>query len=215
MPSTGCDGNQFPHCLAIDAVLRKGLNRVDKRVVTTALLPAALLALGDMPPVSAGDPLLTPFVMAGAAEGGAYDSAVARVVQSLVEYTRWPSPRNPLRLCVAGPALYAGRLDSLRLADGRTVERRTLPPAAAAPGVCDAVYIGQLPAPVQRQLTTTLRGRGVMTVAEADPACRSQAMFCLSFSAQAVSFRLNVDAVARSGLRVDPRVLRLSSGGEQ
>lgn len=214
MPSTGCDGNQFPHCLAIAVVLRKGLRRVDKRVVTTALLPAALLALGEMPPVATGDPLLTPFAMAGAAEGGNYDPAVARVVQSLVEYTRWPSPRNPLRLCVAGPALHAGRLDGLRLADGRLIERRTLAPAAIAPGACDAVYIGQLSPIAQRQLTTTLRGRGVMTVAEADPACRSQAMFCLNFSAQAVSFRLNVDAVARSGLRVDPRVLRLSTGGQ-
>lgn len=167
-----------------------------------------------MPPVVTGDPLLTPFALAGAAEGGNYDPAVARVVQSLVEYTRWPSPRNPLRLCVAGPALYAGRLDGLRLADGRLIERRTLPPGAVTAGVCDAVYIGQLAPPAQRQLTTGLRGRGVMTVAEADPACRSQAMFCLSFSAQAVSFRLNVDAVARSGLRVDPRVLRLSTGGQ-
>ncbi|QEA16367.1 YfiR family protein [Novosphingobium ginsenosidimutans] len=190
------------------------MSRVDKRVVTTALLSAALLALGDMPPVVTGDPLLTPFALAGAAEAGNYDPAVARVVQSLVEYTRWPSPRNPLRLCVAGPALYAGRLDGLRLADGRLIERRTLPPGAVTAGACDAVYIGQLAPPAQRQLTTVLRGRGVMTVAEADPACRSQAMFCLSFSAQAVSFRLNVDAVARSGLRVDPRVLRLSTGGQ-
>lgn len=214
MPSTGCDGNQFPACLAIDACLRKGLKWVDKRVVTTALLPAALLALGDLPPVATGEPALTPFALAGVTEAGSYDPAVARVVQSLAEYTRWPTPRNPLRLCVAGPALHAGRLDGLRLADGRTIDRRTMPPSAVTPGACDAVYIGQLPPMAQRQLTITLRGRGVMTIAEADPACRSQAMFCLSFSAQAVSFRLNVDAVARSGLRVDPRVLRLSAGGQ-
>lgn len=203
-----------PHCLAFGVLLRKGLRRVDYRVVTTALLPAALLALGDMPPVATGEPVLTPFALAGAAEGEAYAPAVARVVQSLAEYTRWPSPRNPLRLCVAGPALHAGRLDGLRLADGRTIDRRTLPPGAITPGACDAVYIGQLPLPAQRQLTAALRGRGVMTIAEADPTCRSQAMFCLSFTTQAVSFRLNVDAVARSGLRVDPRVLRLSTGGQ-
>lgn len=178
------------------------------------LLPAALLALGDLQPVSTGEPVLTPFALAGVPEGGAYAPAVARVVQSLVEYTRWPTPRNPLRLCVAGAALYAGRLDGLRLADGRTIERRSLPPAAVAQAGCEAVYIGQLPLPAQRQLTAALRGRGVMTIAEADPACRSQAMFCLSFTPQAVSFRLNVDAVARSGLKVDPRVLRLSTGGE-
>lgn len=183
-------------------------------MVTTILLPAALLALGDMPPVATGDPLSMPFAMAGATDGAGYDPAVARVVQSLAEFTRWPSPENPLQLCVAGPALHAGRLDGLRLADGRRIERRALAPAAVTPAICDAVYIGQISFPAQRQLTAALRGRGVMTIAEADPACRSQAMFCLTFAAQAVSFRLNIDAVARSGLRVDPRVLRLSTGGQ-
>ena len=212
MPSTGCDGNQFLHCLAIGGYLRKGLTRVDYWVVTAAFLPAALLALGDMPPVAAGEPLLPSYALAGAAEGERYAPAVARVVQSLIDYTRWPAPRNPLRLCLAGPAFHASRLDGLKLADGRQVDWRALPPGAVSAGACDAVYIGQLPLPAQRQLTAALRGRGVMTIAEADPTCRSQAMFCLSFAAQAVSFRLNVDAVARSGLRVDPRVLRLSAG---
>ena len=170
------------------------------------------MALGDMPPVAAGEPLLPSYALAGVGEAERYSPAVARVVQSLIDYPRWPQPRTSVRLCVAGPALYAGRLDGLRLADGRQVERRSLPPGAISPGGCDAVYIGQMPLPAQRQLTTLLRGRGVMTIAEADPACRSQAMFCLSFTGQAVSFRLNVDAVARSGLRVDPRVLRLSTG---
>lgn len=177
-------------------------------MITTVFLTAALVAWGDMTPVATGEPLLAPLALAGVAEGEGYNPAVARVVLSLVEYTRWPSPRSPLRLCVAGPALHAGRLDGLKLADGRRIDRVTV--AAVTPASCDAVYMGQLPMPAQRQLITALRGRAVMTIAEADPLCRSQAMFCLSFTAQTVSFQLNVDAVSRSGLRVDPRVLRLS-----
>jgi len=160
--------------------------------------------------VATGDPLLPPLALAGAVEGDAYSPAVARVVQSLAEYTRWPGLRSPVRLCIAGPALHAGRLDGLRLADGRRIDRVAVP--AITPAACDAVYIGQLPLPGQRQLTAALRGQAVMTIAEADPQCRSQAMFCLSFSPQAVSFQLNVDAISRSGLRVDPRVLRLAAG---
>jgi hypothetical protein len=78
---------------------------------------------------------------------------------------------------------------------------------------CDVVYIGRVPLAGQRQLTAAVRGRGVMTVAEADPECRSEAMFCLIYPAKGLSFRLNIDAVSRSGLRVDPRVLRVSQGG--
>ena len=67
--------------------------------------------------------------------------------------------------------------------------------------------------PSDRQLVAAARGNGVLTIAEADPACRSQAMFCMVYEPRAVSFRMNLDAIARSGLRVDPRVLRLAEGG--
>lgn len=136
-----------------------------------------------------------------------------RTVRSLVEYTRWPQPPNPVELCVAGPASHAGQLDAVRLNDGRTLNRRVVTASPAALAGCDVVYIGRVPLAGQRQLTAAVRGRGVMTVAEADPDCRSEAMFCLIYPARGLSFRLNVDAVSRSGLRVDPRVLRVSQGG--
>jgi hypothetical protein len=139
--------------------------------------------------------------------------AVVRTVRSLVEYTRWPQPPNPVELCIAGPASHAGQLDAVRLGDGRTMQRRAVAASPAALAGCDVVYIGKLPLAGQRQLTAAVRGRGVMTVTEADPECRSEAMFCLIYPAKGLSFRLNIDAVSRSGLRVDPRVLRVSQGG--
>lgn len=139
--------------------------------------------------------------------------AVVRTVRSLVEYTRWPQPPNPVDLCVAGPASHTAGLDAVRLNDGRILQRRAVAANPAALGGCEVVYIGNLPLAGQRQLTAAVRGRGVMTVAEADPDCRSEAMFCLIYPAKGLSFRLNIDAVSRSGLRVDPRVLRVSRGG--
>lgn len=181
-------------------------------VSSLGFLAAALLALGNPASVPAGEPLLPPFAMAGAAQDSRQAPAVARIVQSLMDYSRWPETRSPAQLCVAGPAFHSGRLDTLKLADGRPVVRRNVPASPIALAGCDVAYLGQLPLPTQRQLVAAVRGRGVLTIAEADPGCRSQAMFCLTYSAQAVGFRLNVDAVSRSGLRVDPRVLRLSAG---
>jgi hypothetical protein len=135
------------------------------------------------------------------------------MVQSFVEYSRWPDRRDPVRLCVAGPAQYAGRLGDLRLADGRAVQRRNLPAAALSGAACDVAYLGQMTPASLRAATAALRGRGVLTIAEADPACRSQAMFCLLHGQQSLSFRLNIDAVSRSGMKVDPRVLRMAQGG--
>ena len=52
----------------------------------------------------------------------------------------------------------------------------------------------------------------MVTIAEADPGCRSQAMFCLLPGKDDLSFELNIDAVARSGVAIDPRLLRMSRG---
>ena len=142
-----------------------------------------------------------------------YAGAVARTVRSLVEYTRWPQPPNPDEVCVAGPASHDDQIDGTRLADGRVLRRRVVAPSAGALGGCDVLYLGKLPLQGQQQLVAAVRGRGVLSVAEADPACQSEAMFCLVFAPQALTFRMNIDAVSRSGLKVDPRVLRIAQAG--
>lgn len=174
-------------------------------VAPLAVATAPLSAAADLIPVFAGTG-----VPSRAEDHG---PAAARTVQAMIEYTRWPTRTAPMALCVTGPALHAARLDGLRLSDGRTVERRDVAAAGIAAQGCDVVYMGQIALPAMRQVTAAVRGRGVLTIAEADPQCRSQAMFCLAFAPRAVSFRLNIDAVSRSGLRVDPRVLRMAQGG--
>jgi hypothetical protein len=166
-----------------------------------ALIAPPLLAMADMP-------------LGGSQAGQSrYAGATARTVRAMIEYTRWPSPQDPLVLCVVGAAQHAGGLGGIRLADGRRVERRNVSAAPGALGGCDVVYLGSLPIVQQRQLTAAVGGRGVLTIAEADPANASEAMFVLTYQPSALSFRLNVDAVSRSGLKVDPRVLRVAEGG--
>ena len=145
--------------------------------------------------------------------GDPYAGAVARTVKAILEYSRWPQPRNQLILCVAGNAQHASQIGNLRLSDGRQVVRRNVAAQPAALAGCDAVFIGSIPLATQRQLTAAVRGRGVLTVAENDPGSSSEAMFALTYKPGGLSFRLNIDAVSRSGLRVDPRVLRVAKSG--
>lgn len=173
-------------------------------------LRAALLALAAVPAMGTADPL---FVPVAGGSGNALDNAVGRIVQSITEYTTWPRRENPVTLCVIGPASHANGLDGLRLADGRLIDRQTVTVATLTAGACDTLYIGRLSLPEMRALTARVRGQGVLTIAEFDPDCRSQAMFCLLYTPTAVTFRMNIDAIARSGLKVDPRVLRMSQGG--
>ena len=172
-------------------------------------LTAALVACCAAPLFAAADMPLG----ASSTNGDAYAGAAARTVRAIMEYTRWPQRHDPLVLCVAGPAQHGAQLGGWRMSDGRQVQRRNIAATPAATADCDVVYIGPLAASVQRQLTAAVRGKGVLTIAEADPANASEAMFVLTYRPAALSFRLNIDAVSRSGLKVDPRVLRVAQTG--
>lgn len=137
--------------------------------------------------------------------------ATARVVASIFEYTRWPGPTDPVRLCVVGPAEHADAMGRFFLSDGREVVRASL--ASDGPlriENCDALYLGRMPLDQGRRWTSAARGGAIVTISESDAECRSEAMFCLLFEPGSLSFRLNIDAVSRSRVRIDPRVLRIA-----
>lgn len=164
--------------------------------------------------------LLAPWLI-GAAPGvnqiaypagpGRADEATERLVRSIFEYTRWPSRSDPVRICVVGPARYAERLGSNGLLDGRRIDVRAVDSDAyAVLPACDALYLGDIGVEKVRRWAAGARGKPVVTIAEDDPPCSGEAMFCLIHRRNTLSFQLNVDAVARSSVRIDPRVFRLS-----
>lgn len=141
-----------------------------------------------------------------------YDRPLARTIVSIVQYSRWPTERQVVRLCIAGPSEYGERFKVQPLSGGRELRPVSVPPTALGPARCDVVYLGRLSLDEQRRIMATLLGTPVLTIAENDPACRSRAMVCLLFEANEMSFRINVDAISRSQVRIDPRVLRMSDG---
>lgn len=139
------------------------------------------------------------------------EQSVAAIVSGIIGYSRWPQAPATIRLCVAGTPRLAGQLGSIQppATQKLAVSRIGLQPAPVA---CDVLYIGAMPQPTRAQLVTLSLGRPILTIAEDDPLCRSGAMFCLLTRQSPLSFRLNLDAVSRSQVRVDPRVLRISGG---
>ncbi|HZF45502.1 MAG TPA: YfiR family protein [Sphingomonadaceae bacterium] len=138
-------------------------------------------------------------------------TATARIVRAILEYTRWPKPVDPVEVCIVGTASSGAAIETISLSDGRQIAVRNLArDGFAASAGCDAYYLGALDAGAMRQWTTRAHGGPIVTIAERDPQCRSEAMFCMVYGPGTVSFRLNVDAVSRSGVRIDPRVLRIA-----
>ncbi|MFJ3372996.1 YfiR family protein [Pseudomonas sp. NPDC086251] len=138
--------------------------------------------------------------------------SVTQVVLGILSYARWPVEPAQLRLCIVGPTEYTDDLvKDTTQATGRPVTvSRLLADNPAIAGECDAVYIGKLSSDERSRLFASLTGRPVLSISEADVQCTVGSLFCLRVSDDQVSFEVNLDSVARSGVRIHPSVLQLS-----
>ena len=138
--------------------------------------------------------------------------AVTQVVLGILSYARWPVEPAQLRLCVVGPTQYTDDLvKGTTQATGRPVlVRRLLVDHPDIVNACDAVYIGKLTADERSRLFTSLIGHPVLSISEGGDQCTVGSTFCLRVSDEQVSFEVNLDSVARSGVRIHPSVLQLS-----
>lgn len=148
----------------------------------------------------------------GAQTAGADRGALVTAVAGIVAYTRWPAESASIRLCTMGQG--RGVDDLLRSAElgspQRSVSVRATSNAAEAWKECDAVFVGHVGTGVSRELLQRSIGRPVLMLGEGSAFCADGGMFCLEPAAAAVRFQANLDAIARSGLRVNPLVLRIA-----
>ncbi len=140
-----------------------------------------------------------------------HDSAVRQVVLGIVSFTRWPTTPVRLHLCVTGKPDYAGALtDTLQAGSTMLDVERVRFDDPALGMACDVVYLGTLDNDKRARVRNALAGHPVLTIAERDASCTAGAMFCLTVDGERITFDINLDAVARSGVRVHPNVLNLA-----
>lgn len=138
--------------------------------------------------------------------------SVTQVVLGILSYARWPIEPAQLRLCIVGPTEYTDDLvKGTTQATGRPVTvRRLLADNPSVVSECDAVYIGKLTADERSRLFASLIGHPVLSISEGGDQCTVGSLFCLRVGDEQVSFEVNLDSVARSGVRIHPSVLQLS-----
>lgn len=138
--------------------------------------------------------------------------SVTQVVLGILSYARWPVEPAQLRLCIVGPTEYTDDLvKGTTQATGRPVTvRRLLADNPSVVSECDAVYIGKLTADERSRLFASLIGHPVLSISEGGDQCTVGSLFCLRVGDEQVSFEVNLDSVARSGVRIHPSVLQLS-----
>lgn len=149
---------------------------------------------------------------ASAAQAQQRAKAVTQVVLGILSYARWPVEPVPLRLCLAGPTEYADDLIKGNAQNsGQPLQvRRLLADDPRIATACDALYIGKLEQGARERLFHAISGHPVLSISEADDACTVGSLFCLRVGDDQVAFEVNLDSVARSGVRIHPSVLQLS-----
>lgn len=140
---------------------------------------------------------------------------LALFVSGLLAYTTWTTPLPTVRLCLWG---HGHAIDALARGAplGTTRQPVNVVRDAAvvdAPWRCDAVFVAAGAPPAAYDLPRTLVGRPVLVIGEGKAFCTVGGMFCVDADAPGLRFYANLDAVARSGLRVHPQVLRIAHDG--
>lgn len=141
--------------------------------------------------------------------------AVNRMIGGIIGYARWPgaAPSATRSLCIIGQPRLAEPI-SQRLPGGTFVRAQRLSAQAAMAGSgCDILFLGRLASSDRQQLIQWVRGRPILTLTDDDPQCLYGAMFCLATRGAGLSFSVNLDAIGRGPLRIDPRVLKIGRSG--
>lgn len=139
-------------------------------------------------------------------------AALAHVILGIVGYARWPAGADVRRICLAGDGIETRVLgDRLSTAGGRAVTVQWLVSDSEQwSESCDVAYLGQLSAARRNAILAQMLGRPILTVIGDDPLCAGGSMFCLDVTGGDVSLQVNLDSIARSGIRINPKVLQLA-----
>lgn len=183
---------------------RRSPHRLHARLAGLLLL-VCWAALGNLSHAVAQTPEAT-------ASANTREANVRQVVLGIISFTRWPTPPAKVRLCVSGNTDYARDLLSGSLpSSGLPVEAQRMSVAEPAIGSqCDVLYLGAMTDTERRQVLANIAGHPILTISERNDSCTVGTMFCLNVDPDRVTFDINLDTVARSGVRVHPNVLKLA-----
>lgn len=134
--------------------------------------------------------------------------AITKVVLGIASYSRWPQALERLNICIVGMTQYADDLQGNTDLENVDVAR-IAPSDTDRLQACHVLYIGQLNLTEKESLYNKIIGMPILSISEENKLCDDGALICLRVSDGSAGFQINTDAVARSGLRIQPRVLKL------
>ncbi|SVG33189.1 Uncharacterised protein [Shigella sonnei] len=132
------------------------------------------------------------------------------VVSGIVSYTRWPALSGPPKLCIFSSSRF-----STALQENAATSLPYLPviihtQQEAMISGCNGFYFGNESPTFQMELTEQYPSKALLLIAEQNTECIIGSAFCLIIHNNDVRFAVNLDALSRSGVKVNPDVLMLA-----
>lgn len=138
------------------------------------------------------------------------DKSVRAIVSGIVSYTRWPALFAKPKLCIFSSSHYAHTLSESTSVSLPYTPQIVHNESEALNATCDAIYFGNESPANQLELFRNYQGRALLLIAEQNAECVIGSAFCLIINEETVRFSVNLDALSRSGVRVNPDVLMLA-----
>jgi len=137
------------------------------------------------------------------------EQQVSYIVAGIISYSRWPENRAPEKGCILGSTPFLSVLLDQNGHDYSYTWHYYQDLESLDIDSCDILYLGLLSSDEINKLLFETAGESVLSISENDPDCDDGSLICLNLSEAGSSFQVNLDAVARSGIRIHPQVLKL------
>lgn len=131
------------------------------------------------------------------------------VVDGIISYSRWPGMKIATKACIIGPTRFSKKILEPINTDLPYSWHPYNNIKDLGVNTCNVIYIGNLSSDHREEIEKEFVGTPVLTISEKNIYCDGAILVCLKIETEKVSFQVNLDAVARSGIRIHPQVLKL------
>lgn len=141
-----------------------------------------------------------------------HSQEVAELILGIIHFSRWPDNQKNLLLCIVGETDHADFLLNTDLIVGDyLIESKWIDGTQLLVNAdsCQVIFFGHYDVRNINDIYAQLYGNPVLTIEERNDNCRVGGMFCLNDNQGKLGFKVNLDAVGRSQVRIHPGVLRL------
>ncbi|KAF2370119.1 YfiR family protein [Acinetobacter baylyi] len=132
---------------------------------------------------------------------------------SIMSYSKWPADNVPT-LCIIDNPTVANSFQSQVKQQSYSYKIQAIPASSFSKTQCQAVYFSNLSPQQQQNLINSYPTRNVLSFSSNNSDCEIGSIFCLYQQKGNATFKVNLDSLSRSQIRIDPRVLLLAKNAE-